>query len=48
MGKIAQGSIDWTPIWTRLKKIKGTNKVKELQWKCLHNINYAEHSLKKN
>jgi hypothetical protein len=30
------------------KKIKVTNKVKEFQWKCLHNINYTEHRLKKN
>jgi hypothetical protein len=32
------GNIDWTQIWTKLKKIKVTNKVKEFQWKCLHNI----------
>jgi hypothetical protein len=36
------GNIDWTQIWTKLKKIKVTNKVKECQWKCLHNINYTE------
>jgi hypothetical protein len=24
-----------------------TNKFKEFQWKCLHNINYTEHRLKK-
>jgi hypothetical protein len=42
------GNIDWTQIWTKLKKIKVTNKVKEFQWKCLHNINYTEHRLKKN
>ena len=41
------GNIDWTQIWTKLKKIKVTNKVKEFQWKCLHNINYTEHRLKK-
>ena len=35
-------------IWTKLKKIKVTNKVKEFQWKCLHNINYTEHRLEKN
>jgi hypothetical protein len=39
--------IDWTQIWTKIKKIKVTNKVKEFQWKCLHNINYTEHRLKK-
>jgi hypothetical protein len=33
------GNIDWTQIWTKLKKIKVTNKVKEFQWKYLHNIN---------
>jgi hypothetical protein len=27
MGRIARGNIDWTPIWTRLKKIKVTNKL---------------------
>ena len=42
-----EGNIDWTQIWTILKKIKVTNKVKEFQWKCLHNINYTEHKLKK-
>ena len=42
------GIIDWTQIWTKLKKIKVNNKVKEFQWKCLHNINYTEHRLKKN
>jgi hypothetical protein len=42
------GNIDWTQIWTKLKKIKVTNKVKEFQWKCLHNINYTEYRLKKN
>jgi hypothetical protein len=41
------GNIDWTQIWTKLKKIKVTNKVKEFQWKCLHNINYTEHRLEK-
>jgi hypothetical protein len=40
-------NIDWTHIWTKLKKIKVTNKVKEFQWKCLNNINYTEHRLKK-
>ena len=42
------GNIDWIQILTKLKKIKVINKVKEFQWKCLHNINYAEHRLKKN
>ena len=42
------GNIDWTQIWTKLKKIKVTDKVKEFQWKCLHNINYTEDRLKKN
>ena len=42
-----RGKIDWTQIWKKLKKIKVTNKVKEFQWKCLHNINYTEHRLKK-
>jgi hypothetical protein len=32
-------------MWTKLKKIKVTNKVKELQYKCLHNINHTEHRL---
>ena len=41
------GNIDWTQIWTKLKKIKVTNKVKEFQWKCFHNINYIEHRFKK-
>ena len=41
------GNIDWTQIWTTLKKIKVTNKVKEFQWKCFHNIIYTEHRLKK-
>jgi hypothetical protein len=40
--------IDWTQIWTKLKNIKVTNQVKEFQWKCLNNINYTEHRLKKN
>ena len=41
------GNIDWTQIWTKLQNIKVTNKVQEFQWKCLHNINYTEHRLKK-
>jgi hypothetical protein len=40
-GRTVRGNIDWTQIWTKLKKIKVTNKVKEFQWKCLHNINYT-------
>ena len=40
-------NIDWTHIWTKLKKVKVTNNVKEFQWKCPHNINYTEHRLKK-
>ena len=47
MGRTLRGNIDWTQIWTKLKKIKVTNKVKEFQWKCLLNINYTEHKLKK-
>ena len=43
-----RGNIDWPQIWTKLKKIKVINKVKKFQWKCLHNINYTEHRLKKN
>jgi hypothetical protein len=42
------GNIDWTQIWTKLKKIKVTNKLQEFQWKCLHNKKYSEHRLKKN
>ena len=41
------GNIDWTQIWIKLKKIKVTLKVKEFQWQCLHNRNYAEHRSKK-
>ena len=41
------GNIDWTQICKKFKKIKATNKIKEFQWKCLHNINYTEHRLKK-
>jgi hypothetical protein len=85
-------NIDWTQIWTKLKKIKVTDKyglglelvfnatfsymvavsfdwwkkpeypekttdlsqvtdkltkTQKFQWKCLHNINYAEHRLEK-
>ena len=40
-------NIDWTQMWTKIKKIKVTNKVKEFQWKCLHNIIHTEHILKK-
>ena len=40
-------AFDWTQIWTNLKKIKVTNKVENFQWKCLHNIDYTEHRLKK-
>jgi hypothetical protein len=29
------GNIDWTQIWTKLKKFKVNNKVIEFQWKCL-------------
>jgi hypothetical protein len=38
-------NIDWTQMWTKIKKIKVTNKVKEFQWKCLHNIIYTEHRI---
>ena len=41
------GNIEGTQIWTKLKKIKVTNKAKEFQWKCIHNINYTEQILKK-
>jgi hypothetical protein len=34
------GNIDWTQIWTKLKKIKVTNKVKDFQWKCLQIVAY--------
>ena len=40
-------AFDWTQIWTNLKKIKVTNEVENFQWKCLHNIDYTEHRLKK-
>ena len=40
-------TLRWTQIWTKSKKIKVTNKVKDIQWKDLHNINYTEHRLKK-
>ena len=47
MGRTVRGNIDWTQIWTKLKKIKVTNKVKEFQCKYLHNINYTDHRLEK-
>ena len=34
-------------VWSNLNNLKIENKVKEFQWKCLHNIIYTESRLKK-
>ena len=39
--------INWKIVWGNLKKVKITNKMKEFQWKCIHNIIYTESRLKK-
>ena len=37
----------WSKIWTILKRLDISNKIKELQWKCIHIIINAESRLKK-
>ena len=37
----------WPKIWTIIKRLDINNKIKELQWKCIHNIIYAESRLRK-
>ena len=37
----------WPKIWINLKRLDLSNKIKELQWKCIHNIIYAESRLRK-
>ena len=39
--------INWKIVWGNLKKVNVTNKMKEFQWKCIHNIIYTESKLKK-
>ena len=34
-------------IWTIIKRLDISNKIKELQWKCIHNIIYTESRLRK-
>lgn len=38
-------SLNWKTIWQNLKMIHIFNKVKEFQWKCVHNIVYTESRL---
>jgi hypothetical protein len=37
----------WPKIWTNLKRLDISNKIKEFQWKCIHNIIYTESRLRK-
>jgi len=37
----------WPKIWINLKRLDISNKIKEFQWKCTHNIIYTESRLRK-
>ena len=37
----------WQKIWNNLKRLDISNKIKEFQWKCTHNIIYTESRLRK-
>ena len=37
----------WPKIWNNLKRLDISNKIKEFQWKCNHNIIYTESRLRK-
>ena len=37
----------WPKIWNNLKRLDISNKIKEFQWKCNHNIIYTESRLSK-
>ena len=37
----------WPKIWNNLKRLDISNKIKEFQWKCNHNIIYNESRLRK-
>ena len=37
----------WPKIWNNLKRLDSSNKIKEFQWKCNHNIIYTESRLRK-
>ena len=37
----------WPKIWINLKRLDISNKIKEFQWKCIHNIIYTESRLRK-
>ena len=34
-------------VWSKLKQVHMSNKIKELQWKCIHNIIYTQNRLQK-
>ena len=31
-------NINWEQVWSKLKQVHVSNKIKEFQWKCIHNI----------
>jgi hypothetical protein len=37
----------WPKIWNNLKRLDISNKIKEFQWKCTHNIIYTDSRLRK-
>ena len=37
----------WPKIWINLKRLDLSNKIKEFQWKCTHNIIYTESRFRK-
>ena len=37
--------INWEQVWSKLKQAHVSNKIKEFQWKCIHNIIYTENRL---
>ena len=39
--------INWKQDWLKLKQVHVSNKIKKCQWKCIHNIIYAENRLQK-
>ena len=43
--KFVEEDINWEQVWSKLKQIHVSNKIKEFQWKCIHNIIYTEYRL---
>ena len=39
--------VNWEQVWSKLKQVHVWNKIKQCQWKCIHNIIYTESRLQK-